>query len=442
MTQEEEIAQLRAENHALQEQLRTALARIAELEGQKVLPSFVKANTAKHREKRAKKARKNRQAEENGVRRREEPTQIVEHRLETCPDCRGRLSALMLARRRQVIELPAPPRLEVIEHQIYKGWCSYCHQWKQAGVDLGGQVLGQSRLSSGIASLIAYLRTILRLPIRQIQQYLRTLHGLTLSVGEVVEVLHHVERVTRPALKALQAEVRSSAVVHMDETGWREDGRNGYIWSASTPHGVRYYEYHHSRAGPIVETLLGPSFKGVLISDFYGAYNDYACPHQRCWVHLLRDLHDLKKEQAQEPSVVQWAQEIKGIFAHAQESKQRGTGSQDYAGLVAQAKAVAARYAQQKKHPCQALAKRLLRHQDELFQFVLRPEVAADNNLAERSIRPLVVLRKISGGSRSPQGSQTGMALASLFGTWQAKGLDALEQCRLLLSQQTPLPQP
>ena len=83
-----------------------------------------------------------------------------------------------------------------------------------------------------------------------------------------------------------------------------------------------------------------------------------------------------------------------------------------------------------------------MRHQEELFQFVLKAEVAAENNLAERSIRPVVVARKISGGTRSPKGSTTRMALASLFGTWQAKGLNVLAQCQLILSQSCPLPQP
>lgn len=68
------------------------------------------------------------------------------------------------------------------------------------------------------------------------------------------------------------------------------------------------------------------------------------------------------------------------------------------------------------------LAKRLLRHQDALFQFVRHAHVPADNNLAERALHPLVMQRKISGGSRSRQGSATRMQLASLFGTWQALG--------------------
>jgi transposase len=86
------------------------------------------------------------------------------------------------------------------------------------------------------------------------------------------------------------------------------------------------------------------------------------------------------------------------------------------------------------EHPCQALAKRLLRHQDELFTFVLVAGLAADNNLAERSLRPLVVVRKISGGSRSPQGSQTRMTLASIFATLKARGLNPFSECLALLA--------
>jgi transposase len=87
----------------------------------------------------------------------------------------------------------------------------------------------------------------------------------------------------------------------------------------------------------------------------------------------------------------------------------------------------------------QPLAKRLLRHQDELFVFVREGGVPADNNLAERSLRPLVVSRKISGGTRSPAGSQTRMTLTSLFQTWLAQGRNPLHECRRFL--QSPFPQ-
>jgi len=93
---------------------------------------------------------------------------------------------------------------------------------------------------------------------------------------------------------------------------------------------------------------------------------------------------------------------------------------------------------QHKDHPAHALCKRLLRHAGELFEFVRQPGLAADNNLAERSVRPLVIARKISGGTRSETGSNTRMNLQTLFATWAAQGKSALDECRALLAHYRP----
>ena len=69
----------------------------------------------------------------------------------------------------------------------------------------------------------------------------------------------------------------------------------------------------------------------------------------------------------------------------------------------------------------------------ELFVFVAEPDVPADNNPAERSLRHLVISRKVSGGTRSEQGTESKMTLASIFGTWRAQGLNPLAACRQLL---------
>ena len=91
-----------------------------------------------------------------------------------------------------------------------------------------------------------------------------------------------------------------------------------------------------------------------------------------------------------------------------------------------------------KKHPFQAVAKRVSRYQDEPFLFVLAEGLSADNNLAECSLGPLMVRPKISGGTRSTEGSQTRMALASSFEGWRARGLDPFMQCFSWLAQRFP----
>lgn len=263
--------------------------------------------------------------------------------------------------------------------------------------------------------------------------------------------MHRVAEAERAqeAIHQLLERVRESRVVHGDETGWREEGQNGYVWCFCTPQGERLYEYHRSRAGAIAKGVLGSEFTGTLVTDFYAGYNDLSCEHQRCWAHLLRDLHELKGKHKENEEVREWAGKLRKLYDAAQDALSgpspptEGERATLYTQSVAGAKELAHKYAnthEHRAHPCHTLSKRLLLHLDGLFQFVLQPGLSADNNLAERSVRPVVVMRKVSGGSQSERGSRTRMTLASLFGTWRAKGLNPFDQCLLLLSQ-SPLPQ-
>ena len=462
MMLEQEVERLRTENQELKQQLATLLqqvvaaqARIADLEQQHTdPPPFVKPNRPTSSEPKPK--RKKRAPHHNHGRKRMTPTRSVEHVLDRCPDCDYRLQGHSLDYSREVLELPEPQPIEVIEHRIIKRFCPHCRRWHSPKLDLSGVVLGQGRIGVRIASLIAYLRTSLRLPIRRIQAYLSSLHLLFLSSGEVVELLHQIRQALQTPIDALKTAARASPILHGDETSWRENGQNGYIWAFSTPgdDAIRYYEYDHSRSQAVLKRILDGRFTGHLVSDFYCGYNEYAGKHQRCWTHLLRALHDLKREHALDIEVLTWAQAVRACYddavawleahPHAPLWEREAL----YVELTSRTHRLGLRYAKAYGQVCCALSKRLLRHEDELFQFVLIEGLSADNNLAERSIRPLVVCRKISGGSRSQQGTKTRMGLASVFETWQARKLNPFDECLKLLKQaaasptETALPQP
>jgi transposase len=447
-----ENARLQAENAALQAlveqqgvELAAALERLAELERRsQEAPGFVKPNRAQREGE--KRPRKKRAAEHNTSRQRMTPTRQERHALERCPECQHELRGESIAYTREVIELPPPPAVEVIEHQVVKRWCPCCEAWRSPQLDLQGQVFGQGRIGVRVAALVVYLRTKLRLPIRQIQEYLQTLHNLKLSIGEIVELTHTVRRELQPEMETLLQEVQASPVAHGDETGWRQNGQNGYVWGflglGSQP--AYYFVYHQSRASRIAQGILGLHFKGHLISDFYGGYNVIRGPHQRCWVHLLRDLHALKEAHAETGEVLAWATSVRALYdagqtwLQAHPTPTEAACQEQYAALLTRACALGEQYALT-EHPCRTLAKRILRHQDELFQFVRHPGVPADNNLAERALRPLVIMRKISGGSRSDEGSKTRLTLFSLVSTWAARGLNPFSHCLTLLqSSATP----
>jgi hypothetical protein len=449
------VAQLEAQNAALRAQLdalggqnRALQARVAALEQQVAElvakkappPAWAKPNKRRERRRAAGERRRPRAREHNHARSRGVPTRTVQHGYEQCPDCGYRLRGGAVQRRREVLEIPAAP-VEVVEHRILKRYCPACRAYKAPRVSFAGLVVGRGRIGVRLASLIGSLRTVYRLPLAQIRALLAHVYGLALSEGGIQGILARLARALAPVRAAIVAQARASPAQHMDETGWREDGENGYLWVQATdgPAPTRVYTYHRSRSGEVARALLG-EFGGVLSTDFYAAYDGYSGPKQRCWAHLLRDAHRLGEDHPDRPDVQEWVAALKGLF--------RGATALDLSGCTARERARVARalewrtrllarcYRKTDGHPAQVLAARLHRYESELFEFIRTPGVSPTNNLAERTARPQVIARKISGGSRSAAGSAIRCDLATVFFTWVARGLNPFTAC--LQALQTP----
>ena len=224
----------------------------------------------------------------------------------------------------------------------------------------------------------------------------------------------------------------------------RVGGRTGKTATSGPPVGAggrlfstpkeRFF-LRRGRGGVVVDEVLGESFEGILVSDFYVAYHHYPGLKQRCWAHLLRDIHALKVLYPEDGGLAQWALGVQRLYAKGREWAAAG-GRPPSLGQLALEDRLLALCLPFLEDPLAVQAKlcrRIERHIKELFVFVSHPEAPSDNNAAERSLRHLVISRKISGGTRSQPGSDSKMTLASLFGTWRARGLNPFLECRRLL---------
>ena len=365
-------------------------------------------------------------------------TQLVYHVVEDCPECGRKLDAGHVKWRHQVIELPQV-KVEVTDHLFVQRRCGVCRKRFTAdpGVVLGDVVVGKKSVGMGLMSVIAHLKTVCRVPIVQIRKLLETLWGVKISTGQIAEILHDVAELGESVYDGLLGDIRGSPVVHADETGWREDGVNGYIWSFSSP-AVRYYVYRHSRGSVVVKEVLSDEFAGALVTDFYAAYNFYDGIKQRCWVHLERDLKALVEKNADLPELAEWVDTVMDVYHRAKET----TGKQytDHkrsclkADFERELLKVCEPYVGAKSAVQRILAQRMTAFIAELFPFVSCPDIPSENNAAERAIRPAVVARKISGGSRSPRGSKTCSVLRTLFETWALQGRNTVDACREMIS--------
>ncbi len=372
------------------------------------------------------------------------PTERVVHAAETCPRCATPLRGGWVAWRKEVLEIPEAP-VRVIEH-VYlarrcptRGCRARVTPAAASAAELG-VASGRERLGVRLVSLIAALRAELRLPVGLIQWYLGAVHGLELSAGAIVGALARVAARGADAVDRIWAAIRAGPVVHADETGLRQDGENGYLWSFSTP--TERYFVRGGRNKEVVDEVLGPAFAGVLVTDFYAAYDHYDGPHQRCWAHLLRDVHALVEKDPADAALAAWAADVHAVYDRARRvaSPDAATRGRARRRCEADLLAICDPYlaGAAPAVPQAVLCRRVAKYLPELFSFVGDPAVPSTNNAAERSVRHLVIQRKISGGTRSPAGTTTFTQLATLFGTWRARGLDPLVACRRLLLAQAP----
>ena len=264
-----EMAELRALVQRQAERISELEEEIARLRGSRPGGIAIKASVAK----KEKKPRKRRS--QSFCRQTLPATDVVYHAVESCPDCGGGLLGGSVKWRHQVVDIP-PVKPVVTDHFFIERYCGVCGKRytpdpREALCEIA---VGRKSFGINLMSLVAHLKTVCRMPIGQIDKLLYALCGVKISSGELVEILHDIAEIGEAEYDGLLSRIRGSPVVNADETGWREDGVNGYLWSFCTP-SVRYYMYQRSRGSVVVAEVLSDEFEGILVTDFYAAYNIY-----------------------------------------------------------------------------------------------------------------------------------------------------------------------
>ena len=356
-----------------------------------------------------------------------EPTHRVENAEDSCPDCGNELSGGWPRSSHEVIDIPRV-KFTVTEHASMARKCSACRKAVVARPDLGGIVMGKQRLGIELIGHVVTLRQQFNVPLAKIQWYLETMYGLTVSAGAFVDIVHRVADVAQAPVEEILERMRNGDIVAMAETGWGENGAGGYAWVCVNKDGI--YFVRGDRSKSMVQKILGPEFVGVLVADYYAAYNHVLGEKQRCWAHLLRAVSELWDDHPDNRSVKLWVRKIKALYTEAKafesrDVRQRAKARQD---LEQRALKLTQRYADDGSAPQRTLSKRV----KEPCVFAEFPFVPPGSNISERSLRALVAARKMGGGTRST------MTLFSLFGTWNRRGENPLAACQKLLASHTP----
>ncbi len=328
-----------------------------------------------------------------------------------CPHCQGHVTA-------QASLLPVDHMQEDIIENVYRvvcyrheaGCCDDCgRSVEKAGK---GEILG-SRIGPFLRSRAVWLRNMIGISYRKIPRIIEEMHGITFTPAALIGFETMLAEKSEPLVDDITKKLASSdGPVHADETFWTTDGTRSYFW-VHADQNVILFQYDTSRAGQVSRDILGDDFLGTLVTDCYSGYAASAAgAKQKCLAHLARRAHDWQKLTAANSADFAFFEDIKQFVKRVCNfHRLRSEGKLSDLQQVLDKTCLREELSRLETCPVShekaiILQARLLRHAGEWLVFLDDPRVPPTNNLAERALRPLVVLRKITFGHRSDAGAE------------------------------------
>jgi transposase len=300
---------------------------------------------------------------------------------------------------------------------------------KRADQEPGWSVeMGEWRLiGPRLLAFLVFAKLRLHLTISKTRELLKTWLGISLSEGSIGTALLEAGRATSYLEPELLTALRASGLLHVDETSWKEHKMTRWLWVAVGDK-VAYYTVG-PRSGEVANQIL-QGFSGRLMTDGYTVYRSLA-NRLRCWAHLERKAKALKDSWDKNASTFgKYATETFEALRDSvykmrdmkPDERKDETNTVDNCRLKFLLECVRNNDATHGK--TRAFAREVLNDQEAIFTVLKNPELPLTNNTAERALRSLVILRKISYGSKTAEGSRTIALLASVTETLHMRGHD------------------
>ena len=329
-----------------------------------------------------------------------------EHTLEECPDCHNELEdpTYQIAQR----QLDLPPKMAICtEHIINHYFCSNCNK-DVAATKINGRY--GHRTKAYVASLKEK-----GLSCQEISSHMRELGFSTFSVYAVISFIVFFTDLLEPVRNELLKQLKQSEYVHMDETGFRKDGQNGYIWGFFNEK-ISILSAELTRSAKIVKNVLG-NFLGLGITDGYVGYHGLKL-RQRCWAHLLREFKELSQKY---PELEPMYKRAKALYQRLLSYVDEVPSDKVKETLLFELQDIVVCLQTHKSG--RKLAKQILNGKNDWFRAWDFPGAPFQNNLAERGLRRAVMLRKRIGCYRNQVGQRWINICMSVMQTWRMQGL-------------------
>jgi transposase len=373
-----------------------------------------------------------------------------------CQHCQSDLSevAVKTIERRQVIDVPAPPPLQITQYEGQWKQCPHCQGYSSTAFPAG--VNAPVQYGPRIGAMAVYLTTQQLLPRSRTAEVLADLAGVEISEGTLTTVIKRTASLLKPIEEQIKTALSQAKVIHQDETGLYVMGKRLWMHVTST-RTLTHYQVHVSRGHDALDEIgILAHFAGTSVHDAWKAYFLYGCQHSLCCVHILRELTFLSQEMG-----LWWAQRMivllmsmKNATDQARSLGQSHLSQEEVCVLHTQflallhqgdqvhlrAPTMPGKRGQAKQHPARNVLDRLRKHQGAVLAFLHDLDVPFDNNLAERDVRMVKVQQKVSGTFRSDEGAISFCRIRGYLSSLRKQGLPLFAALEATLRGQPLLP--
>jgi len=343
-----------------------------------------------------------------------------------CPDC-GMVLDDKGVEQRAVIE-SRPLKAENVLYQFPKKYCPRCKKVFQPHIPA---VLPKCLFGNQLITTAAVMHYVHGIPLG------RVCEQMGIGPGSLMEIFHRLARIFEKIPQKLIQEYRQSWAKHADETVWRTNGKNGYAWLFATDT-ISIFQFHNTRSAKVAKSVFGDEpLPGFLVVDRYAGYNKAPTTIQYCYSHLLREVTDLEKEFPDSGEVKTFVSTMAPLLALAMGLRGQKISDDTFS---LQAAHVKSQILAAVESPAEHLGIRNIqdifrKNAHRMYHWAADRRVPAENNLAERDLRPTVIARKVSFGSQSDAGAHTRGVLMTVLCSLKKRGIDVQGHLKAVLDE-------
>ena len=347
-----------------------------------------------------------------------------------CPNCKSKKIYGHGRRNKTVIDVRFMKhgiKRWVTRHVIQRYRCQLCGStfnppdWNRPAAKYGPDLIAYTM----------YQNIELGLPQLRVDSSLSKLFGLYLPRGWTSRMKAATAECYQITYDNLLKRLCSGCLLHVDETSVSVKGVSCYVWVLASLHEAAYF-YTPTREGDAIQTLL-KDFSGVLVSDFYAAYDAINCPQQKCLIHFIRDLNEALLKQPYDVGLKRLADDFAGVLKPIVETVDRRGLKKRF--LRKHRSSVYRFYNRLSdclvtSEAAEKLVNRLQKNRNKMFTFLNFDDVPWNNNNAEHAVKAFASVRRVIEGPTTEKGLRDFLVLLSICETCKYRNVDFLEFLR------------